>query len=370
MTREQMFSEVVQQLKKYKEANKKIYGILAHGLVPEEIIHAASGFPLRLSLVGDKDSASKGIEYLTSATCSFARSTIGHFDLKNALYDEIETIIAGNYCNGELCATEMISEYFNIPRINIVFPSAKTDSALRFLIAELNHFKEDIERFSGIKLSEDKIAEAIKLYNNERKLMQEVVNVQRNKNYVLSGVECLELMHHHFLYGVEASIGNLQTTVIDLSEKTSPIEGKKIIFAGNGVPIGDNIIQLSEAQGLSVIKNLTWTGLDYYDSLVDQNKPPLEALADYYLNLENSGRMILSDDYFTNLAEIYKNSHADGIIFYKVKYCSIVPSVISSKLKEILSEQNIPYVEIEREYGVNKNAQLQTRLQAFQEMIA
>jgi len=363
----QIVVDAVEHVKALKHTSKKIYGIMAHGLVPEELIYAAGGFPLRLSLTGDKNAGTRGIDYMTSATCSFARSTVGQFDLKNELYKEIDAIIAGNYCNGELCSTEMITHYFKVPNINIVFPSAKTDSALKFLVAELKHFKEDIEKFAGIEITEDQLATAIELYNEERRLMQKVVKTQAEKGFILSGVECLNLLYQHFLYGVESAIENLKAVLKGLESKSPSGVRKKIIFAGNGVPIGDNIIQMIENKGFLVMKNFTWTGLDYYQSLVEG--PTIEALAKYYLNAENSGRMILSDSYFTNLAKIFKESNADGIIFYTVKYCSLFPSVISTKLKQVLSDQKIPYLEIEREYGATTDAQLQTRLQAFKEMV-
>jgi benzoyl-CoA reductase/2-hydroxyglutaryl-CoA dehydratase subunit BcrC/BadD/HgdB len=362
-----MVVAAIERVKAQKNMSRKIYGIMAHGLVPEELIYAAGGFPLRLILTGDKNAGTRGIDYMTSATCSFARSTVGQFDLKNELYKEIDAIIAGNYCNGELCSTEMISHYFKIPNISIVFPSTKTDSALKFLVAELRHFKEDIEKFAEIKITENQLATAIELYNEERRLIQEVVKTQTEKGFRLSGGECLNLLYQHFLYGVESAIENLKAVLKELESK-SPSKGKKkIIFAGSGVPIGDNIIQMIENNGFLVMKNFTWTGLDYYQSMVEGST--IEALAKYYLNAENSGRMILSDSYFTNLTKIFRESRADGIIFYTVKYCSIFPSVISTRLKQILSEQKIPYLEIEQEYGVTTDAQLQTRLQAFKEMV-
>ncbi|MFX1293234.1 MAG: 2-hydroxyacyl-CoA dehydratase subunit D [Promethearchaeota archaeon] len=368
MIENQMLSDVVLHITTLKTAGRKVYGIVGHGLIPEELIYAANGFPLRLSLV-DKSSAVLGIEYLSPATCSFARSILGHFEMKNELYNKLDAIIGGNYCNGELCATELIEKYFKIPKINIVFPSTKNEFALKFMIAELNHFKEDIERSEGIQISDNEILKAIKLYNQERKLIQEIVKIQTENNFILSGVDCLNLIYKHFLYGIDASIENLHKVINVIKEKSTSKKGKKIIFAGNGVPIGDNIIQLIENHGLLVSKNFTWTGLDYYNSLVEENINPTEALAKYYINTENSGRMILSDNYLTDLIKIYKESNADGIIFYLIKYCSIVPSVVSKKLKQTLSDENIPYLEIEWDYGITADAQLHTRLQAFKEMI-
>ncbi len=370
MTENTLVAGARSHIQKLKESQMKIYGIMAHGLVPEELIYAAGGFPLRLSLLGDRNTVTKGIEYLTSATCSFARSTIGSFDLKNPVYNELDAIVAGNYCNGELCTTELISEYFNIPDINIVFPSSKTPSALKFMEAELHHFREELERFSGKKISDVAISEAIKLYNQERKLYQTIVQTQNEKGFLLSGVESTELLYKHFLYGVEASIENLQGVVNGFADKSPFEDGKRIMFVGNGVPIGDNMIRLIEDQGFLVINNLTWTGLDYYDSVVEEGPAPIEALAKYYINAENSGRMILSDNYLTDLIHIFKKTKADGILFYFVKYCSLFPSVVSYNFKQTLIENNIPYLEIERDYGVTTDAQLQTRLQAFKEMIA
>ncbi|MHA1265764.1 MAG: 2-hydroxyacyl-CoA dehydratase family protein [Candidatus Helarchaeota archaeon] len=360
--------DVLAHIKALKDSQRKIYGIMAHGLVPEELIYAAKGFPLRLSLTGDPSSAEKGIEYLTSATCSFARSTIGHFNLKNELYKELDVIIASNYCNGELCATELISKYFHIPALNIVFPSNKSPFALRFLTAELTNFTEELEQISDYAIQGEPLSEAISLYNRERTLYQKVVEIQTQRGPLLSGQENTALIYRHFLYGPEVTIQYLQS-LLDKLNDMAPLEGrKKVLFAGNGVPFGDNILQLIENNGLLVTKNLTWTGLDYYQSLVEGND--LNALANYYLKAENSGRMILSNNYFTNLVKIFKASNLDGIIFYLVKYCSIFPSMVSYKLKQTLSAEGIPFLEIERDYGTTTDAQLLTRIQAFKEMLS
>jgi benzoyl-CoA reductase/2-hydroxyglutaryl-CoA dehydratase subunit BcrC/BadD/HgdB len=364
----QLMSDVRAYLNKLKAHQTKIYGIMAHGLVPEELIYAAGGFPLRLSIAGDKNATTAGIEYLTSATCSFAQGTIGQFE-KDGLYSELDAIIGANYCNGELCATELISKYFKIPKLNIVFPSTKNKFALKFMIAELRHFQEDLEQMAGTQCTEELISQAIQLYNTERKLIQEIVALQAEKDYVLTGVECLDLLYNHFLFGINGAIENFQKVLAALKERSSVKKGKRLLFVGNGVPIGDNIIQLIENQGFLVSKNLTWTGLDYITSFVEENIDPLIALATYYLNAENSGRMILSDNYVTNLAKIYENTQVDGIILYKVKHCSIVPAVISAKLKELLADKKIPYLELERDYGTTQDTRLQTQIQAFKEVI-
>jgi benzoyl-CoA reductase/2-hydroxyglutaryl-CoA dehydratase subunit BcrC/BadD/HgdB len=368
MSEKSSLSDAISQIQQQKEMGKKIYGIMAHGLVPEELIYAVGGFPFRLPLAGDKDSVDQGIEYLTPATCSFAKSTIGHFKMKHELYEQLDFLIGGNYCNGELCATELISDYFKIPRINIVFPSTKNQFAIKFMEAELVHFQEELERIEGSQISDAQLGDAIDLCNAERKLIQEIAKTQATQNYPLSGVECLDLIHKHLLFGVQASIENLQQTLSNLQDRNQSQQGKKIVFAGNGVPIGDNIIQLIESQQLSVIRNITWTGLDYYDALVEAKT--VGGLAEYYIKAENTGRMILSQDYLDYLIKTYEACNAEGLILYKLKYCSIIPAILSAKLKEHLSEKGILYLEIERDYGVTTDAQLHTKIQAFQEMLA
>lgn len=361
--------KIIPHVRTLKDAQRKIYGVMAHGLVPEELIHAADGVPLRLGLTGTKETADLGTEYLTSATCSFARSAVSHFHLKNALYDQVDVVIASNYCNGELCASEMIAEYFHIPQINIVFPSTKNAFALKFMIAEFQHFVAEIERFSGQVVSSDAVKGSIHLYNQERQLFQELIKLQADRGALLTGIESANLLYHHFFYGVERSIQILEQVTAELRDR-EPITGKSpILLAGNGIPFGDNLLTSIEREGFLVAKNLTWTGLDYYDTLVEESSDPITALAKYYISAENSGRMILSDNYFTDLVQTFRRSKVKGIIFYLVKYCSIFPSVVSNQLKEALKQEEIPYLEIERDYSTTSDAQLQTRIQAFKEMI-
>jgi len=130
------------KLQELKAKGKKIVGIFPHSLIPDELIYAANAVPLKLTLGGDEYATTKGTEYLTQATCPFARGCIGYFDQEDPIYKLIDAYIGGNFCNGDLCGSEMITKFFKIPFLKVTFPTTTASFALKFLTNEFKILKQ------------------------------------------------------------------------------------------------------------------------------------------------------------------------------------------------------------------------------------
>jgi len=96
---------------------------------------------------------------------------------------------------------------------------------------------------------------------------------------------------------------------------------------------------------------------------------PLDAIAERSLTHLPCAR--IGDSFLERLErilQIYRDYHADGIIFQKLKFCQLWGVDVHNFLPHC-EELNIPLLQLEREYGFFSTGQLKTRLQAFVELI-
>jgi len=105
-----------------------------------------------------------------------------------------------------------------------------------------------------------------------------------------------------------------------------------------------------------------------YVTLVDENKPPLEAVAEKYLNTHcscmspNTKRLEL-------VAEICRDYKVDGVVDIVWQGCHTY-NVESRILRDYLKKTNeLPFLHIETDYSQGDAEQIKTRVQAFLEMM-
>ena len=132
-------------LKEKKQEGVKIVAFLAHDNIPEELIDAAGFFPLRMMFGGNDDLMEASHDFLPPSTCAFAQSCIGLFSTKPndfRFLDLVDYFIVSNHCVSDICASEVITKYFNISRLNFYVPYMTDESSLKYFKIELQNLKE------------------------------------------------------------------------------------------------------------------------------------------------------------------------------------------------------------------------------------
>ena len=117
----ELLEEYSEFLRTKKEEGKQIVAFMAHDNIPEELIVAADCIPLRMVFSGNDDLMNESHDYLPPSTCSFAQSCIGLFSRKPNMYgflEQVDYFLVSNHCVSDICASEIISKYFFIPRLN------------------------------------------------------------------------------------------------------------------------------------------------------------------------------------------------------------------------------------------------------------
>jgi len=360
--------QIKEIISKLQEIDKSIIGIFPHMMVPLELIYAADCHPLILCLGGDDDMSTIGTEYLTQATCPFARGTLGFFENAHPLYKDIKYIVGGNYCNGDLTTTEMIHIYFNRKQIPITFPTSASPTSLKFFREELKNFKKRLEQELNVEISNDKIIESIQKYNKMRQLFREIDNIRISKG-VIDYLDLQNLIYKAIILGPDYIIPELER-IKNKQEKfdKKSFNGKKIVLTGSLIALGDRFLELISELDVNVVVNDTEFGRCFYERDIILNGTDLyDSFVNYYLKNTRAARMYPDNVSIPRAINFYKEYKANGVINHVLKFCD--PFLAKKAIfKNELVENGVPVLEVERDYSTNIG-QLKTRIEAFLEMI-
>ena len=358
---------VYDHLSDLKSTGKKIIGVFPHTLIPDELIYAADAIPVKLALGGDDHLAAIGTEYLTQATRPFARGCIGYFDQSFPIYSLIDAFIGGNFCNGDLTGSEMITKFFKIPWLRITFPTTAQQFALRFLKREYIRLKDSLEALTGGQIVAENLFAAIEKYNKLRASLFEL-NLLMKEPSSLMGEDLHNLVHLLFLLGPDETLRMIESLETDTND--SSVARIPILLSGSGIALGDELIHLIEELNAKVVINDSWTGIyQYYEKVTYlPEDDPIDSLSNHYLLKNESARMVPNIRRIPRVLKLVKEFKAKGVINHMLKFCD--PYIAHRiKFKTSLQKADIPVLELERDYATSSE-QLKTRIGAFLEMIA
>ncbi|MFX1234440.1 MAG: 2-hydroxyacyl-CoA dehydratase family protein [Promethearchaeota archaeon] len=364
-------------LREKKEEGRKIIGFISHDNIPEELLDAAGFFPFRLMFGGNDDLMNASHDYLPPSTCAFAQSSIGLFSLKPNFFQFLyllDYFIVSNHCVSDICASEIISKYFNIPRLTFYTSYTKNENSLKYLRIELENLKIQLEELIGHEIKDEDIRTSIKKYNEFKKMLVEL-------NYLtLKGSVKLSLFQKALLFGPDF-MSELEKIIHQYKENHQNFDSssKDLILSGCSIFINDYLIDLIEEGGGNIVFYDTWIGNDYLqiisDELIEKEKDPLNLFIQRFKDniygdhsvpnfLENKIALILET--YKKYKE--KTGKKLAVINHIIKFCDHF-SIMSSFFKNELQKKGLSVLNLERDYSKANRGQLSTRIEAFLEMI-
>jgi benzoyl-CoA reductase subunit C len=351
----------------YKRQNKKVIGFFC-SYVPEEIIYAGGMLPLRIRPTGCTETTTADA-YMSRLTCTFARSCLE--SMSKEVFDFLDGMVFANSCDNIRRLYDISREKHPYPFMHFIsIPhKAGSDGANNWYRDEVSNFKESIESFFAIKISEEALNDAINVHNESRSLLRKLYELRQVGNPPITGAESLSVI----LAATTTPKEQYNQLLRKLLEELKGREGisgyrARLMIVGSEYddPAYTKIIE--DLGGLVVTDALCF-GSRYFWEPVKIQKDLLGGLAKSYLNRPSCPRM--SDrvteraDFLREMAERFK---VDGVVFQKIRYCDLWGGE-SIYLEKRLKELNIPLLSIEREYRLSGVGQLKTRIQAFLERI-
>ena len=145
-------------------------------------------------------------------------------------------------------------------------------------------------------------------------------------------------------------------------------DAKRILITG--CPLGEateKIIKAIEDNGGVVVCYENCGGAKTIGTLVDEDKEPIIALTEKYLNIACSC-MTPNDNRIDILEKLCTEYKADGVIDVILQACHTY-NVETLRLRRYFDKKDLPYMSIETDYSQTDTGQINTRMAAFIEML-
>jgi benzoyl-CoA reductase subunit C len=351
--------------RKYKqETGRKIVGYTC-SYTPEEIIWAAGALPFRL--FGTDEGIHRADMHLQSYCCSLVRGILEE-GLSGRL-DFLDGAVFPHTCD----SIQRLSDIWRLNvtpqfHIDLVLPvKLGTTSARHYLIDILEKFKKDLERALGVKITDAALVDAVKTYNQIRTLMMRLYTLRSQKPEVLSGKDFHSIIKAAMIMDRQLFLQKLKEIVEQIEKvpgsKTNR-STKRLVLSGS-ICSHPDIYNIIENAGGVVVWDDLCTGARYFEGILDEKAPPLEAIAQRYLDRAICpAKHVGLKDRGESLVQIVRKHQADGIVFLLLKFCD--PHAFDYPyIKEMLDAENIPCMLLDMEEQLPSGGQLQTRFETF-----
>jgi benzoyl-CoA reductase/2-hydroxyglutaryl-CoA dehydratase subunit BcrC/BadD/HgdB len=356
------------QIKEAKAKDGRVFGWLC-SYVPEELIYAAGALPVRITGYNREMDLADGTAYLSNVSCSFTRSCF-QMALRGD-YKTLDGIIAGSTCDGARRLFDHWRHFVPVSFSQIIsVPRKYSAPTLDLYYSELTDLKTNLEKHLNVNITDELLTDAIAVYNRSREILTGLYDLRKQDNPPITGGEMAEVLNaaarmprqtfnwlaNDLLAGLKAS---------DTQHRSQA----RLMVIGSALN-NPSFIESIESLGALVVTDALCTGIRYLSDPVvpEGNEMPLHAIARRYLKGFPCARMFPSRDRFERIIKLIQDYRVEGIISENIRYC-VQNAHDLPLLREKVRSLGVPVLGLEIEYGSSGSGQVQTRVQAFLEML-
>jgi benzoyl-CoA reductase/2-hydroxyglutaryl-CoA dehydratase subunit BcrC/BadD/HgdB len=365
----------IKELVDHKAAGGTVIGTFCL-YVPEEIVRALGGQAVGLC-AGAEWAYDEVERLLPRNTCALVKSFMGFKLGKVCPYVESADLVIGETtCDGKKKAYELFAELAPVHVMEL--PQMKRPADLALWRGEIDRLVEKLQETTGRTLTFEALQGATREVNDKRRALQHFNAARAAAPVPISGKDALLAVQvafyddvPRFTQMVNALADELQARVQG-GDGVAPADAPRVLVTGSPMSIPNwKVHDVIENAGAVVVAEELCTGSRYYERLVDESATTVDGLLDdiaaKYLDINcacftpNPGRM----DDVLRLAKEYK---ADGIVHYALQFCGPY-QIEATRVEQAAKQAGIPLLRIDTDYSAEDVGQLQTRVEAFVEML-
>ena len=334
---------------------------------PPEMIRVAGAIPYRITgRPGEPTSEADAYMERAAATCAISLRRPSR-DASTS-WTAWSSRTAATWCSGFMESGPITalpySRLFNVPH-------QVTPQAERFFMRELLFFKESLEQFTGQEITKERLAEEIALSNRIRARIRELYRLRLENPPLIRGSEMLELLLAGGWLPPEEFLKLLEDALEEIGKKRAaqgPQRPRVLVWGS----LLDDVAfyRMIEEAGADVVADDNCIGFRVFEKDIPLSEDLVEALKDhYFINFQcprtDRGPGRARFDYIIQRAQEY---NVDGVIGYIISFCD--PHKFDyPDLRDYLRESGFPMLLIDDNYSFAPAGAIQTRLQAFVELL-
>ena len=347
--------------------------------IPEVLLNVDKCFSTRLRApnTGSIDIATY---YMSNYTCEYARAL-----LERAIeggYKFLDALIGVDACS----MMNRSMEHFEILQANDnpYFFVTHTDMLFKITDYTVEGYRKQmrirvLDRLTevfGVDTSDAAIRKAVEEHNEVCKIIQEIREMRKAENPVITGYEFHVLNLVTYVCPKSQILPYLQETLEELKkrkpDKKNPFRARVAIV---GSEIDDpNLTKLIEGCGALVVSDRYCFGSTPGREVIELNddEDALTQICRHYMEVSECARYIADEKVLQRREtadRLAKEFGAEGIIYEQMKYCDywgFERALVSHIMHD---EYGWPVLSIDRLYNNGNSGQLRTRVQAFVESL-
>jgi benzoyl-CoA reductase/2-hydroxyglutaryl-CoA dehydratase subunit BcrC/BadD/HgdB len=366
----------IKELVDAKAQGRKVIGSYCV-FVPEEITLAVEA--IHVGLCSGADFAMDEVEkYLPRNTCSLIKSAMGFKLAKVCPYLECADMVVGeNTCDGKKKAYEVLGDMMeNLYVMDL--PQVKSAEGKALLKAEFLRYKEAAETLTGKTIDVATLKKGIALVNNKRTAMARLAALRHNANASISGLDALLVNQISFFDDPVRFTDSVNALCDELAKRlaandsVAEVKTPRILISGCPMAVPNwKLPAIIESFGAVIVGEESCVGERGCRNLVDDSADDMDglmdALVDRYLAID-CAIFTPNTERTDHIKAMAKNAKADGVIQYTLNFCQPY-AMETMPIEKELETGGLPTLRIETDYSQEDMGQLQTRVEAFVELL-
>lgn len=333
--------------------------------VPEELVWAAGALPV--SILARDVSFQNVDKHLQQFACSYSR-TVVELAESNEL-DYLDGLIMPYACDTTRCM-DLIFKYMDRFDFYECARIPRRDGAAgveKYYNMELKRMAANLSAFTGKKVDEASLSDAIKAYNRVRDLLQKMREAVRKGAEGITPTEYFSAVRAAMVMAPDDAAALLEEAVSQIGDGKS--NGMPTVVVAGKLPEPPELIGVLTGAGLHLLEDHLAVGGRWIEAKASEGGDPWEAIVSRQIGrLPFSGIWSKRENRASYLMERVKELSADGAIFLVQKFCEIA-ELDYPGIKEELEKEGVPLLSIETDFRRSSLEGVKTRVEAFAEML-
>lgn len=362
------------RMKQLKDSGKKVVGMFC-SFVPVELIYAAGALPIGLCAFTDEPIPAAEAN-LPRNLCPLIKASYGFALTDTCPYFYFSDLVVGETtCDGKKKMFELLNEIKETYVMQL--PHSRDAAALVYWRDQVIAFKEKLESFFGVTITEDAIRDAIRMKNREREVVRKYMELGKLNPAPMTGYEMgTRVDAGSFSFDLDKRCDVIEERTAEViaeweaTKKGTTSDRPRILVTGcPNAGVREKVIRAVEELGADVVAFDTCNGIREKVELVDESNPDVyEALAKKYLDI-NCSVMSPNESRREYMGKMIDDYQVDGVIEVVLQSCHTYDVEAFYIKRFTTQEKGIPYLGIETDYSQSDKGQINTRLSAFLETI-
>jgi benzoyl-CoA reductase/2-hydroxyglutaryl-CoA dehydratase subunit BcrC/BadD/HgdB len=347
--------------------------------IPDEIIHAAGGIPVRMCN-GFYTDEEVGGEFMPAKSCSLVKASLGMLKSETNPYSNgIKSIINPTTCDQKKKAAGMMREMgYQVYDMELP-PVKESEEGREYWRRSVRKFTHEVGKLTGKKVTRKNLKATIGQVGQAQLVYHRLNELRKNTPIPILGKDIFMVTNAYFFDDLARWTTATEKLCIEIEARVADgynaagRRSPRIIFTGSP-PVFPNLkipLMIEQADGV-IVADETCSSNRLLNDMVSVDEwfmyDMVDAVADRYLKSCTCPIFTMNDDRIRRLVDLYRTFKADGVIYQAFSGCSVYEMEQRSVAK-VMEQEGIPMLYIETDYSPSGTGQLSTRIEAFMESL-